>query len=668
MNGILHFDENAFFSLASLLCVHQRQQQTPRQVTANDEGSSDDEGWDPDIESASIRDELLDCTTNDKRLIKFLDHIAETFSREKSGPRTHATRHERRRKTNDTKGKGATHVTASGLVLHDGQPTIYLAKNGVENVAEDEALARSLTNWIQAIAFTTERPIIDKDYMWTRLLTFYQQRLDLYASQIESSSEEDLTTAFLEGSDGITSARELYSLSRQYKMSKSSDTIRRMVSIAYILRYAALPITSTARNIKVRKSIALMGRLRAAYETFKNAAIEFQRSFRKLRIVCLPAPTARRFSRSSMERWIQELAKRNKLLRPKKKQLNKAWGEKAEILNPCHAEIQLLLHFECSVSSKSKPYPYIGCSKKSCWLCYQLMSRLKDVRTGTKGFYQTRGSHGQVYPRWQIALDASLPSDARIWFNLSVALEDIYRSMLEQLTDTRRTQRQAEAQSSANVTVKGGAIRRQALAKERETESSLRSDNIKKEGLIKKTLICSSKCIRFPALGKSPHILSIDLYDYLDEWPGKEPSNLRIPDFAAHWGKHHFDRARRRITIENQPSAELHGDYIVYWCRNAGLPRNQCMMSLVGIDSLPSHEHFWHGDVFMMRLCEDKRSLNLDYRDIPRTFLSHEDLIQRIVKSFWDDREAEAEIRCYQQVEEKNEKLNMDKHIILERM
>ncbi|GFF58698.1 hypothetical protein CNMCM8927_003895 [Aspergillus lentulus] len=338
--------------------------------------------------------------------------------------------------------------------------------------------------------------------MWIRLLKFYQQRLDLYASQIESSSEEDITNAFLKGSEEITSARELYSLSTQYRMTKSSSSIQRMVSIAYILRYAALPITSNPRSMKVRRTIAFLGRLRAAYETFKDAAIEFGKTFRKLKIVCLQAPAARHLTRSSMERWTQELAKINKLPQLKKKQLDDAWGKAAGISIPCHAEIQLLLHFECSLSPQSKPFRYLGCSKKSCWLCYQLISRFKDVRTNTKGFYQTRGSHGQVCPRWRIALDAILPSDDRISFNLSVALKDIYESMLEQLQGTRRPQRQAEAQSSANVTVKGGAIRRQALAKVRVAESSLRSDNIKKEGSIKKTLIYMT--IKTNALAKNP--------------------------------------------------------------------------------------------------------------------------------------------------------------------
>jgi hypothetical protein len=148
MTSLLEFDENALFSLDSLLRVHQKQQAALRQVTASVEDSSDEEDWDPDTESASARDEPLDSNPNEKELAKLLDHIAETFSREKSGIRNHATRHERRRNKNGTKGNGARHVTASGLVLLNGQLTVHLAKNGVENLEEDEALARSLTIWI----------------------------------------------------------------------------------------------------------------------------------------------------------------------------------------------------------------------------------------------------------------------------------------------------------------------------------------------------------------------------------------------------------------------------------------------------------------------------------------------------------------------------------------
>jgi hypothetical protein len=84
-------------------------------------------------------------------------------------------------------------VTASGLVIDNGEPTIYVAKNGIGNDAvedmermkKDEELAQSLTIWIRIIASTMKRPTINKDHMWMKLVDYYKQRLNIYASQIE---------------------------------------------------------------------------------------------------------------------------------------------------------------------------------------------------------------------------------------------------------------------------------------------------------------------------------------------------------------------------------------------------------------------------------------------------------------------------------------------------
>lgn len=92
------------------------------------------------------------------------------------------------------------------------------------------------------------------------------------------------------------------------------------------------------------------------------------------------------------------------------------------------------------------------------------------------------------------------------------------------------------------------------------------------------------------------------------------------------------------------------------------------MMSLLGIESLPFNEHFWHGDVFITRFYEENNSLKPHYEDVPDLFLGYKELIKNVVQSCWDAREPEEEIRCWQQVEEKNEKLSADRQIILERM
>lgn len=123
--------------------------------------------------------------------------------------------------------------------------------------------------------------------MWAKLVKYSEQRLDIYATQIKSASELELAAAFGEASDGAVLARELCSLSAKYGMPESSDILQRMVSVAYRLRYEPTPTTLTSHGRKLRSSVCFLGRLRAAYEAFKECAIVFRKSFKDLTVVCL---------------------------------------------------------------------------------------------------------------------------------------------------------------------------------------------------------------------------------------------------------------------------------------------------------------------------------------------------------------------------------------------
>jgi hypothetical protein len=142
-------------------------------------------------DSITLR-ELSTAYPKERQLSKLLDSVAETFSREKSIPPAGGQQHIRRR--GNTTGKGAGQVSASGLVLANQQPTVYIAKNEGTN-DEDKKLANTLTVWIRAIATTGKRPAIEKDKVWTGLLSYYEQRLDVYAAQIESFAVAEITGA-----------------------------------------------------------------------------------------------------------------------------------------------------------------------------------------------------------------------------------------------------------------------------------------------------------------------------------------------------------------------------------------------------------------------------------------------------------------------------------------
>jgi hypothetical protein len=54
-----------------------------------------------------------------------------------------------------------------------------------------------------------------------------------------------------------------------------------------------------------------------------------------------------------------------------------------------HCEMQLLMHF---LNTQEKCLDYFGCSKKSCWLCWQLI--VQHHR------FSMKGTHRKLYPRW----------------------------------------------------------------------------------------------------------------------------------------------------------------------------------------------------------------------------------------------------------------------------
>lgn len=70
-----------------------------------------------------------------------------------------------------------------------------------------------------------------------------------------------------------------------------------------------------------------------------------------------------------------------------------------------HAEIKLLLYASRNSLSKATFFDYLGCSKRSCFVCWS------DL--GSHGIFRTRGSHGKLYNRWtmpgtEVACDEAL--------------------------------------------------------------------------------------------------------------------------------------------------------------------------------------------------------------------------------------------------------------------
>ncbi|KAL1876172.1 hypothetical protein VTK73DRAFT_9610 [Phialemonium thermophilum] len=676
MASIDDLDHVGFLSLSVLLCLRQGRQEPEGGEVAGD----DRLGEDSDVDAASVHDSVTPQADSDselasaeKQLVQFLDHVAETFAREKNDPTSRARRHERRRGASHD--RAANHVAAAGLVMVGPEPRVCIAKNGGVDDA-DRDLARTLTVWMRTIAVTGQRPAMDRDIAWARLVDSSRQRLDVYATRIRAHAQEALVAAFSADQSAAAAvlAEELYSLSAQYQADRSIGLLKRMVSAAYGLRYEAAPAGLSDHGRRVRRDVFFLGRLRAAYEVFKETAIELRKSFARISFACCEAPPPGTLVRNQCERRIEALAAQLGIARPGRERLRKVLGKGgAQVLLPCHAEMQLLLHFETTVPADADPFPYLGCSKKSCWLCYRLLTSYQAKRTASKGFYQTRGSHGRLYPLWHVPMEP----DPRVEFYLSTALHDTMDLMTERLRVVAPVRRPLAAESTAHVSVAGGPLRRRALAEQRAIEAAgpprqdgaASADSTSGAGAAFADFVGSRRCLRIPASGEAPHLVTVHFYKPAAHgYPASEPATFHVPDLAAYWNASNLNRAYRRVTFTNQDPPEVDGDYLLYWCRDGALPPNRGLMDLLQIPSLDLQEHFFYGDVFLTRFHEDEKTFEFSCRDVPAACVGPRLALTNFVRALWKRREPEQEFRIRQELGAQEEKTRADKELLLERM
>ena len=128
----------------------------------------------------------------------------------------------------------------------------------------------------------------------------------------------------------------------------------------------------------------------------------------------------------------------------------KKTGNKARV----HCEMQLMIHF--SQPGVEQCLDYFGCSKRSCWLCWQMIVQ--------NGKYSMKHTHRKLYPRWAFPFNFS-PSQPTIAEGLRAAYNEMLRlvqdSIIKQIplsslepypqTSARMTPYNPRAQTSNNL-------------------------------------------------------------------------------------------------------------------------------------------------------------------------------------------------------------------------
>ena len=178
---------------------------------------------------------------------------------------------------------------------------------------------------------------------------------------------------------------------------------------------------------QITKWIDYLGRLSATHLMFQHYCQDHSQAGFSFHYKLLPSQTddwvGRRYNQI-VQSWVGNLELhelrevRTEKNEQKTESVQKIMDKVASSTNDdkarVHCEMQLLMHF---LHAEEKCLDYFGCSKKSCWLCWQLIVQHRQ--------FSMKGTHRKLYPRWAFPFSFS-PS------HLSVAqgLKTAYNEML----------------------------------------------------------------------------------------------------------------------------------------------------------------------------------------------------------------------------------------------
>ena len=176
--------------------------------------------------------------------------------------------------------------------------------------------------------------------------------------------------------------------------------------------------------------ICFLGRLRAAHRTFLKLATT-SRAFAQIQIhpVRVPKPISKNYSPLNLAQTFSLLGLELsdsvfKKHISKNISLKKAVTDFAGLQNQSahiHAEVQLL--FFLAENQIRNVFPFVGGSKRSCFLCAAFIKVYGNI--------QTRGSHGHLYSKWIVPRIEILPEEEAA--RMSSSLDNMYQGLRRQL-------------------------------------------------------------------------------------------------------------------------------------------------------------------------------------------------------------------------------------------
>ena len=398
----------------------------------------------------------------------FLDRFADCFARSKLSD-------------------ARDHVSATAMVRNEKDKviTIYIAKNQSEKgcqsfasqeelgniVNENESFAKQLVDWFSKLANDDTLQVNDFDLdghvdIFKTMCRFSWSRLEHYISTISESNihalERDVLVNLPKCCDGWEMAKFFINECQLYHDMKSRLSNSGGAKICLLTTYAHLAgqirnypdfrtLTQTIETSLSRpklkdlaqavKWINHLGRLLAAFTSFHRFCRDTKQNRYSFRHLLLRSEeddwngdTYRKKIHSwtgdlglTSKREVRRFVKGQHVLEDRSVEslmndIVETTGTKARV----HCEMQLLIHF--SQPGREKCLDYFGCSKKSCWMCWQMISQNNK--------YSMKNTHRKLFPRWAFPFQFS-PSQPSITEGLRATYNEMLILIQDQIISPR---------------------------------------------------------------------------------------------------------------------------------------------------------------------------------------------------------------------------------------
>ncbi|KAK7935164.1 hypothetical protein PG985_000659 [Apiospora marii] len=476
------------------------------------------------------------------------------------------------------------------MVLDEQQRkiTIYVAKNVSGKdldrspsspkeaplmVSEDEEFAQKLCNWFNKLSCKDESVAEHhQGGMWDTMRRYNASRVGYYARKVSNWKEEGaedvnrkiwpsvtpktmaainttIEACMIFKQDHLPSGQVLDEALDRCALTASecrSDPNFRQFSLNVdeIINNDTDQIDEAFKDFaRAVKSIDYLGRLGETYDTFCAICQSSEQQGYTYDIVVLTSPTEESWDIAPYKKVIESWAGKLSLDEERNNRKSIRHGLDEFIASRAsrgtarvHCEIQLLHHF--SQEGFPKPLDYIGCSKKSCWLCWQLL--------GHFGQFTTKDTHRMIYPMWAYPADFPPPQ-----VRFATALAATYRDMVTLIQDSvlgikaftsnwniSHTSRRHNQSMAGEI----GSVPELSVVASSSTDSIMSSVHIRDQGRVP---VASIPVIHLPATSSdtgeaipSPQVVDVELFECDELDPQEKQPSMSIKAVQ----KHHHER------------------------------------------------------------------------------------------------------------------------------